>query len=65
MNAGDHLKAAKELAASMQLLDPPEANIRLYVEAGPGRAIHLLCSGADRRFGTHQDNHQGMPQMVA
>jgi hypothetical protein len=48
----------------MIALDPPNSNIRLYAEAAHGRAFHLLCAGADRRFGVHRDHHDGMSRWL-
>ena len=64
VNPEDHLRAAEELRASMAALHPPHSNIRLYAEAGLGRAFHLLCFGADRRFRVHRDHHDGLPRWL-
>jgi hypothetical protein len=64
MKADDHLRAADELRISMAVLDPPYANIRLYAEGAHGRAFHLLCAGADRRFGVHRDHHDGFARWL-
>jgi hypothetical protein len=64
MNADDHVRAADELRISMAALHPPHSNIRLYAEGAHGRAFHLLCAGADRRFGVHRDHHDGMSRWL-
>jgi hypothetical protein len=40
-------------------LDPDE-HIRAYTELSFGIALHVLCLGAQRRFGVHREQHDGL-----
>jgi len=60
MNTDGHLAAAEEFRVSMAALQPSGDHIRLYAEAGVGRALHLRCVGAQRRFQVHREQHEGL-----
>ncbi|HEV8638529.1 MAG TPA: hypothetical protein VG370_30315 [Chloroflexota bacterium] len=59
LNEDGHRQALDELRASRAKLDPA-ADLRLYVEACHGMAIHAVAAGFLRRHGLDHDQHQGM-----
>jgi hypothetical protein len=59
VNEDGHRRALDELRASRAKLDPA-ADVRLYVEACHGMAIHAVAAGLLRRHGVDQDQHQAM-----
>jgi len=59
VNEDGHRRALEELPASRAKLDPA-ADLRLYVEACHGMAIHAIAAGLLRRHGVDLDQHQGM-----
>jgi ribulose bisphosphate carboxylase small subunit len=59
VNEAGHRQAIEQLRASRAALDPVR-DIRLYVEATHGIAIHAIAAGFWRRHGVDFDQHQGM-----
>jgi len=53
-----HRGAAEELRAQRARLDRV-VGIRAYTELSFGMAHHLVAVGGQRRFGAHQDKHEG------
>ena len=39
-------------------------DVRAYVELGWGIGFHLIAAGAARRYGSHQENHQGLARWL-
>jgi hypothetical protein len=58
-----HRQALKELRAGRSRLKP-DRDIRLYTEAAFGIGTHLVSLGAQRRFGVHREQHQGMARWL-
>lgn len=63
MNQAGHRQAIEQLRASRAALDPGR-DIRLYVEATHGMAIHAVAAGFWRRHGVDVDQHQGMARRL-
>jgi len=58
-----HRTAVEELRAQRALLDRV-AGIRAYTELSFGMAHHLVAAGGQRRFGVHQENHEGLSRWL-
>ncbi|GEM_PF-1137029 len=63
MNEAGHRQAMEQLRTSRQALDRV-GDIRLYVEATHGIAIHAVVAGFWRRHGVDSDQHQGMARRL-
>ena len=63
MNEAGHRRAMEELRAARAALEPGR-DIRLYVEATHGIAIHAVAAGFWRRHGLDYDQHQGMSRRL-
>lgn len=59
MDAAGHRSAAEGLRRAVARLDPAD-HIRAYAELSFGLAFHLLCLGAQWRFGVHREQHDGL-----
>ena len=64
MNEEGHRQRAEELKGSRALLTPPEGHIALYTEASLGIAHQLFMAGSQRKYGTHEDQHQGLARWL-
>lgn len=63
MTQEGHQAAVDELRAQRARLDRV-AGIRAYTELSFGMAHHLVGVGGQRRFGVHQDNHEGLTRWL-
>ena len=63
MTEEGHRAAVEELREQRARLDRI-AGIRAYTELSFGMAHHLGGVGGQRRFGVHQDNHEGLARWL-
>ncbi|MGI8912785.1 MAG: hypothetical protein ACR2JY_03160 [Chloroflexota bacterium] len=63
MNEAGHRLAVEQLRASRPALDSA-ADIRLYLEATHGMALHAIAAGFWRHHGVDNDQHQGMARRL-
>lgn len=63
MTEEGHRGAAEELRAQRTRLDRV-AGIRAYTELSFGMAHHLVAVGGQRRFGTHEEKHEGVARWL-
>lgn len=64
MKAIDHLGKAKEIKASIELLQEDEKHVIAIVELAYGLAQHLIAYGMDKKCGEHRDTHHGIPALL-
>lgn len=64
MNAESHLKRAKDIKKSIDLLKSNEGHTSSIVELVYGCSMHFISYGCEMRFGTHKDIHTGLQRFL-
>jgi len=64
MNAESHLKKAKEIKKSINILKSKEGDVGSIVELVYGCSMHYISYGCEKRFGTHKDIHTRLQKFL-
>ncbi len=64
MNAESHLKRAKEIKKSIDILKTEGGDVSSIVELVYGCSMHYISYGCEKRFGTHKDTHTGLQRFL-